>query len=284
LKVCVCVCWLRHACTNRVMDKASKKHQKLRENRKIQPKVECPSVHLIWERWHLRRWMGVALVLLAVPLSVLGLNRLLTVKHWDIEAPKAVQHDVSLWLGKQNLDFWHARSSLLREQILQRMPDVADVLLERQLPQYLHIQIRMRQALALWEDSEQKLYLVDEQGVIYRKVHHGEYVDLPLLRMPQKQVRAASHILMELKRDDARRWGQVSEMMAEAMGWRIDFAHQEQWLLPFGKKAVHNTAFLAQMLQGEPWSAGHWRIQSRLDDRWFVRPVHQKGGHPVGEG
>jgi len=266
------------------MAKASKKTRQLRGNRKRSPKLEPSASCSFREWWKIRRWLGVVLLLCTVPWSLLGLNRLLTVTHWDIEAPKSVQDDVSLWLRQQKLDFWHARPSWLREQILHQMPDVADVLLERHLPHHMHIQIRMRRALALWEDSGRKLYLVDEHGVIYRKVHHGEYVDLPLLRMSKQKVHAASQILVELKRDDARRWEQVSEMMMEATGWRMDFAHQEQWLLPFGKKAVHTTALLAQMLRSEPWSTGHWRIQSRLDDRWFVRPVHPKGGHPVGEG
>ncbi len=266
------------------MVKSSKKQRQLRGNRKKISKAELPSLRSFWERWHLRRCVGVVVLVLVISLSVMALNRLLTVEHWNIDAPEQVKADINRWLHQQPLDFWHARPVVLRQKILHKMPDVADVLLQRKLPHQLDIRVQMRQPLALWEDAQGVLHLVDGQGVVYRAIHHNEYVDLPLLRMPKTQVHAASRVLAAMKFADDARWAEVSEVMMETTGWRIDFSHQEQWLLPFGEKAVHNTALLAQMLQSEPWSVGRWRIQSRLNDRWFFRLAEQKRGHPVGKG
>jgi len=213
-------------------------------------------------------------------LVVLGgraLNKSLSVTHWNIEASPTIEHEMSAVLQAQNLDFWHTRPALLREKLLHTVPDLADVLIQRQWPDALNIQVRLRQRLGLWEDEHGHLYLVDEHGIPYRALRQGEDVNLPMLRMDKKYLQAASELLHALQFSSEKWFAWSSEIFTDGLEWKLNFNQGQQWLLPFASKSVHSTALLVEILEKSPWNKKKWRVNARMGRRWFFREArHQE--------
>jgi len=236
------------------------------------------------ERHH--HWKRYAMVTMAsftgiaiAALSIWSLNQALSVKHWNIHASTALKPQVEQVLSHmEKLDFWHARPSKVRAQILTHVPDIADVSIQRQLPDTLDITIIPRQPIALWLNPDVgNLYLVDEQGFAYRARQHGELLDLPILRMEQAQLSQACQWLVQLKTKHPHWFAQSSEIFAIYNGWKINLSAGQQWQLPLGQRAIDQTTQITTLLEQPRWHAGNWRIDTRLANRWFLRPATHEG-------
>ena len=245
--------------------------------RREQPVLKSPSSLRLGR--HI--WVVVLGLLLFTMLSVAGLralNQSLAVESWEIDASPLVQTHVNHALEQmESLDFLNSRPSLLRQKLLKEVPDLADVYIQRQLPNALSIHVVLRQAVALWQNDAGVLYLVDDKGEAYRPRVQGESIDLPVLRMPQKKLHAAIILLLALKKKSPEWFANSSEILAEDAGWRLNFSKGQQWLLPFGEKAVHNTALLSRIVQNVPWNTKVWRVDTRWGNRWFFRPARHEG-------
>ena len=156
---------------------------------------------LPWKKVCLTGAVSILLFIVSVA-SLWSFNQKVSIKHWDVYAPTSLKEDVSQALNNMAaLDFWHSRPALLHEQLLSRIPDLADIQIQRQLPDTLIIHAIPRQAIALWlnkdnhsknaNNKQAQLYLVDEHGIAYRALKHGEFSALPVLRMKQNQLIAS---------------------------------------------------------------------------------------------
>ncbi|MDQ6954506.1 MAG: FtsQ-type POTRA domain-containing protein [Mariprofundaceae bacterium] len=255
-------------------------------------------------RWLLRckqtLTVGVAgLLLCAVTLSGLwSLNQSLSIQQWNIYAAAPLKADIEQALQKmESLDFWHSRPAYLRQQLLSRIPDLADIHIQRQLPNTLIIHVTSRKAIALWFNKEAfnkgilaknqgssgntarqgQLYLVDESGIAYRPRKYGESSDLPVLRMKLAYLQAACQWLATLKRDQPQWFARSSELFATHDGWKLNLTAGQQWHLPFGLRGLQNINLLTNILKQPRWQAGHWCIDTRLENRWFLRPATHEG-------
>jgi len=227
----------------------------------------------------------ISLVLFTGALSgIWSLSQSLSIKHWDIYATAPLKADIEHALSDMNeLDFWHSRPALLRKALLNKIPDLADIQIQRQLPNSLVIHVTPRQAIALWfnkdggNKQQGQLYLVDEQGIAYRARKHGESSDLPVLRMQQKHLAAACQWLATLKKEQPQWFARSSELFASPTGWKLNLVAGQQWQIPFGPRGLKNIAQLIHILEQPRWHAGNWRIDTRLEKRWFLRPATHEG-------
>jgi len=241
----------------------------------------------------------ISLVLFVGALSgIWSLNQSLSIKHWDIYASTPLKADIEHALNDMDkLDFWHSRPALLRKQLLNKIPDLADIQIQRQLPSSLVIHVTPRQAIALWfnkvglnKDGGNKdgfnkntakqqgqLYLVDEHGTAYRARKHGESSDFPVLRMQQKHLVEACQWLATLKKEQPQWFARSSELFASPTGWKLNLVAGQQWQIPFGPRGLKNIAQLSNILKQPRWHAGNWRIDTRLENRWFLRPATHEG-------
>ncbi|MDQ6974478.1 MAG: hypothetical protein Q9M10_06300 [Mariprofundaceae bacterium] len=249
------------------------KHTIRANQRRLKPKAIIPSR---WQGQWKQGLAGIGMISLTGFLLFIGgraLNQILTVSHWHIDASPSIAKEISQVLSKQPLDFWHSRPMLLQQTLLHGIPDLAAIMIHRQLPDGLNIQVRLRQPIGLWEDDHAVLSLVDEKGDVYRPLKQGENVDLPMLRMPKNHLKEVSKILQILQ-SSSRKWSALnSEVFTSDLGWKINFNHGQQWLLPFGSKAVHNVALLSKIVEEPRWRDGQWRINTRINHRWFFRKV-----------
>jgi len=231
----------------------------------------------------------VSLVVLAGILSgAWSLNQNLSIKHWNIHAAAPLKADIEHALNNMDkLDFWHSRPALLREQLLNKVPDLAEINIQRQLPNTLVIHVTPRQAIALWlnkgevngkaSNEQGQLYLVDEQGIAYRARRHGESSDLPVLRMQQDHLVAACQWLATLKKEEPQWFARSSELFASHTGWKLNLIAGQQWQVPFGARGLKSILQLSSILKQPRWHSGNWRIDTRLENRWFLRPAAHEG-------
>jgi len=231
----------------------------------------------------------ISLVFVAAALSgVWSLNQSLSIKHWNIYAASPLKEDIAHALkGMDTLDFWHSRPAMLRTQLLNKLPDLADIQIQRQLPDTLLIHVSPRQAIALWmnknglnkanADKKGQLYLVDENGIAYRSRKRGESSDLPVLRIQQDQLVAACQWLATLKKEQPQWFARSSELFASHNGWKLNLVAGPQWHIPLWSRGLKNISQLSSILQQPRWHAGNWRIDTRLENRWFFRPATHEG-------
>jgi len=215
-------------------------------------------------------------------------NQKLSIKHWDIYASTALKKDISQVLNNmETLDFWHSRPALLHKKLLSRIPDLADIQIQRQLPDSLIIHTTPRQAIALWlnkntgnksaNNKQAQLYLVDKNGIAYRALKHGEFSDLPVLRMQENHLIAACQWLAALQKQQPQWFARSSELFALHTGWKLNLVAGQQWQIPFGTRGLKNISQLSNILKQPRWHAGNWRIDTRLENRWFLRPATHEG-------
>ncbi|MDQ6968083.1 MAG: FtsQ-type POTRA domain-containing protein [Mariprofundaceae bacterium] len=231
----------------------------------------------------------ISLIVLTAALSGLwSLNQKLSIKHWTIYAAAPLKADIEHALkGMKELDFWHSRPALLRTQLLDKVPDLADIQIQRQLPNRLVIHVTPRQAIALWSNKngfnkntnnkQEQLYLVDEHGIPYRARKHGEPSDLPVLRMQQNYLVAACQWLTALKKEQPQWFTRSSELFATPTGWKLNLVAGQQWHIPFGPRGLKDITQLSNILKQPRWHVGNWRIDTRLGNRWFLRPATHEG-------
>ncbi len=205
------------------------------------------------------------------------LNQRWSVAHWQIQGDAPLRAAIEQQLqAMAQRDFLSTRPELLRRQWLQRIPDLADVRITRVLPDRLQISAEARVPTALWQDEQNRLHLVDANGVAYRLLRKGESPDLPLLRLPAAELAEAHRMLTALGRQNRAYLALLSEVRAGGGHWRIYFSRGVSWLIPqVGGDAVIER--ITALLKQPRWRSGHWRVDARLASRWFLRPAGHGG-------
>ena len=243
--------------------------------RRVDPAVQKKARRRSLKR--IGRVFAFALIAALTTTSATWLNQKWSVANWDITAEAAIKQAIDMQLKNMaSRDFLSTRPDLLREQWLQRIPDLANVRITRLLPDRLQIQADARVPTALWQDERSRLHLFDSQGNAYRLLRKGESPDLPLLRLPQAQLATAHAMIVALAQNDAASLSALSEIRAGTGYWHIYFSRGESWLIPLSNEAAeiqHITSFLKQ----PRWKGRHWRVDARLASRWFIRPAGHGG-------
>lgn len=214
--------------------------------------------------------------------SVYGLNRYFTVSEWSIALDRPTHLPIEQMIGTEleqmpHLDFWHSRPALLREQLLANIPDLASVQIRRALPHALEIHATARVPVALWQQEAGKILLVDAHGHAYRQLDTHEDADLPVLRMSREHLAAAGRSLQRMQQSMPRFFAEVSEVFATGHDWKFNFSRGQQWLVSAEEMERNPFSSLSALFDKPRWQAGQWRIDMRIENRWFLRPARQEG-------
>jgi len=243
--------------------------------RRIDPVVQKEARHRSLQR--IGRVLMFGIVVTVSVSSAIWLNQKWSVTDWDIQADAPIKLAIEAQLKRMDSrDFLSTRPDLLRQQWLQRIPDMAAVRITRILPNRLTIQADARVPAALWQDEQSRLHLIDAQGDDYRLLRKGESPDLPLLRIPAQQLAAAHIVLATLAREDIQRYAALSEIRAGNSHWQIYFSRGVSWLIPQPgvSREIHQ---ISSLLKHPRWKGRHWRVDARLASRWFIRPAGHGG-------
>lgn len=205
------------------------------------------------------------------------LNEAMRINSWDIEGPETLQTAVDLELSheKDRLDLIHAWPARLRSELMQAIPDLADIRIARQLPDHLQLTVVARHPVALWQ-NDHNVWLVDGHGQPYRKLKAGESPDLPLFRVAEADLATSVQLLASLQAGNAKKVAQLSELRADEESWQLYFEHGELWMLS-KSDAGSEIARLTHILNNPRWKNGTWRIDARASSRWYLRPAPQGG-------
>jgi len=243
--------------------------------RRIRPE-EAQAARLKFRRRLARAFM-FSLMLSAGLSAGWWLNQSMSVRHWEIDADPMLKQAIHEQLETMaSRDFLHTQPFLLRRMWLAAIPDMAEVQVSRILPDALHIQAQPRVPVALWQDENNDLHLLDDHAMVYRQLRKGESPDLPLLRMDAGNLISAFRLLMSLQQHAAAQMPALSEIRTTGNDWQILFSGGESWLLPQGKEAAVIRR-LAGILKEPRWQHRNWRIDARAQSRWFIRPVRHGG-------
>jgi len=248
--------------------------RRIKEEVKVQRNIAYYQIFL--------RGFGACLLIAIATFGLYAMNQSLSITQWKITASAPIKAAIEAHLRQsETLDFWHSRPSALRQSILSAIPDIADVQIQRQLPHALLIHVTPRKSIALWQGklpqhTKEGLYLVDEHGTAYRTRQHGESFDLPVLRMTKEKLPEAASLLTHLNLKDNTWFTRLSELKAEPNGWKLNFDYGQQWFLAAGTDVQKNITSIQHLLSQPRWRAGHWRINTRMENRWFIRPAASK--------
>jgi len=243
--------------------------------RRADPAMQKQARHRSLKR--IGRFIAFGMIATLTTVSAMWLNQKWSVQHWDIRAEAPIKHAIEAQLkAMPSRDFINTRPDLLRQQWLQRIPDLAAVRITRILPDSLQIQADARVPAALWQDEQSRLHLFDAQGHAYRLLRKGESPDLPLLRMPETQLAAAHRMLATMAREDIKQLETLSEIRAGNRHWQIYFSRGVTWLIPRSNEglAIHH---ITSLLKQSRWKNRRWRVDARLASRWFIRPAGHGG-------
>jgi len=231
------------------------------------------------------RLRKLAAALLAPVLSMSGLmagawwlNDALRVQQWHVRGDAAVRPMSEAALQRMlagHNDLWHTWPSRLRASLLAELPDLADAQVSRRLDGVLEVRVVARKPVVLWWRDD-AVWLVDAEGHAYRPLRKGEWPDLPLLRMPEERLVRAIALLAQIQRAMPGRLARISEVHAEAEGWKIIMSRGEMWLLP-EQGAARRLRRLAEVLSRPRWRQRHFRVDARDDRRWYLRLAKQQG-------
>ena len=251
-----------------------------RKNRRLTPRSKSgwPQLSLSWKPGFRRA--GIAL-LVAGGLAVAGntVNQALSVQSWQIESadPFLRQAINKALAGMQPLDFLHSHPARLHDQLLAALPDLADIRIARHLPNRLDIVPVARFPVALLQQGE-TLKLVDNEGHAYESQRTGVAWDLPVLRVKQQHLPAAGRLLSQLREMDSDRFSRLSECrFVPPSSWNLYFEQGQRWLLE-AKSAQKRIPELLAMLNKPRWKNRAWRVDARMDSRWFFRNGNKYGG------
>ncbi len=208
--------------------------------------------------------------------SAIYMNNKFAVEHWQVKANPQLSKQIEQYLAeKESKAFWQTRASLLQRELLAGIPDIEALEIRRILPNGLQINAKARQPLALWENGESSVMLIDEQATAYRPLKRGEYQDLPILRLASNELPKAATLIQKIQAYDASRLGELSEVIVEDERWRLNFSYGEQW--QFHQAGIEQDLEQVIRLLATPrWSGGHWRMDARIPQRWFIRPARQE--------
>lgn len=221
------------------------------------------------------RALSLVVVLAALGSSALWLNEKWSTRVWEVSADEPIKAAIEAQLAAMpNKDFISMRPDRLRQQWLQSIPDLEAVRISRILPDRMRIQADARVPTALWQDEQGQLHLFDELGVAYRLLSKGESPDLPLLRVNQEQLPQAKRMLDAIAHDN--KLASLSEIRASNQYWQIYFSRGVSWLIPQNNE-VQVINHINRFMQQPRWHQRHWRVDARLQSRWFIRPAGQGG-------
>lgn len=205
------------------------------------------------------------------------LNQTMSVSQWKIDAAPALKRAIDDRLrAMTSRSFLQTRPALLRRQWLASIPDIAELKITRTLPDRLYVRAKARLPVALWQDEENTIHLLDAGGQAYRTLRKGETLDLPMLRMHEGRLKPAHALLMAIRRQRIRNIRSLSEIRATGGGWQVYFMQGEKWLLPRGGETAVIRR-LASILKQHRWQRQPWRVDARAQSRWFFRPARQEG-------
>ncbi len=225
----------------------------------------------------LLRGLVVGIAVVTAGAGVWKLNQTLSISYWNIDADTHLKTQIEAYLlKKKGASFWQTRASLVHDELVAQVPDIQYIKVSRILPDGLLIQAQARTPMALWKDEQVgQVMLVDEYGVPYRALQRGETLDLPFLRVAKGKIEAGIQVLLTLNKYDVRRLLRLSEVIASEQGWRLNFAKGEQWQIKASNMDIQVTQII-NILDMPRWSKGHWRIDARMSERWFIRPARQE--------
>ena len=228
-------------------------------------------------------WVVGSTIAVAASIStVLLLNRTFSVSEWQIEvvesSPSSLHGEINRSLASLEAhDFWSTRPATIRSQLLQALPDLEDLHVQRKLTGSLHLHAIARTPVALWKKQEGKIYLVDKHGLPYRQLTANEPADLPVLRMGESDIIEVAALLQQLRVVDPKRFAHVSELFAGNSSWKINFDQGQQWMISRNKNISNAITRVVALLDKPRWRSGHWRVDTRIKQRWFIRPTKHEG-------
>lgn len=113
---------------------------------------------------------------------------------------------------------------------IEELPWISSALVERVLPDKLHVTVAERKPYAVWQDH-QLLFLVDEDGRALEPVAPGEHQDLPRIIGADAAVNAKD-LFTELRKhpEVAKRFRSASRLASGR--WTIDLTTGQRLLLP----------------------------------------------------
>ncbi|MDX8388664.1 MAG: hypothetical protein R8M46_09080 [Ghiorsea sp.] len=224
--------------------------------------------------------LAVSVVVAVLVMGGLQLNQKLSVTYWDIEADAHVETQIKAYFAEQKeLDFWHTRASVIQDELIERIPDIKRLEVSRILPNGLLVKAKARAPIALWENrttnESGQVMLIDKDGIAYRVLSRGENLDLPIFRLAQDALGQASILVHQLLKANPSKAHALSEVIVAENEWRLNFAHGEQWQLK-EKNLKQDVNKVMEILVQPRWAQGHWRMDARIPQRWFVRPAKQE--------
>lgn len=258
-----------------IFSRRKKEAGNVRRKKKVQPVKRGKT-------W-LKPMRTIAVVFSAVAVvgfSAVKLNQEMTVTHWQIDSPEHIKKPIALYFAnKENFDFWHTRAAVVQGDLRAQITDIQRIEVSRILPDGLLIKATARQPIALWENVAAKankvVMLVDELGVAYRPILRGEQLDLPLFRLDASRLKTATAVLHHLSVNMPQRAQALSEVIVERQAWRLNFARGEQWQL--NQESLQDDLPKVLSILSQPrWARGHWRMDARIPERWFIRPAKQE--------
>jgi hypothetical protein len=226
---------------------------------------------------------GTVLVLGLTISALLFLNQTFRVSTWQIEVTRSnnsnhlKQQIDTVMKALPNYDFWSTRPGLLRAQLLEAVPDLENIHIQRTLTGSLHLHAIARTSIGLWQKEEGEVFLVDMHGMAYRPLLASETVDLPILRIDDRDIGEACALLQSMRSVQPAYFSRISELFATTNSWKINFNQGQQWMISRNQYISHSISKVSDLLEKPRWRSGHWRVDARAATRWFIRPTKQEG-------
>lgn len=228
------------------------------------------------------RGCGIVLAIGVAGAGAMLLNEQLRITAWNIDVnggnTVALQRQIdTVMQSLPDYDFWSTRPSALRERLLADVADLERIEISRTMIGSLHLIATPRTPVALWQNAEGDILLVDAHGKAYRKLEASEKADLPLFRMSASDIASATELIRALQASKPEFYAAVSELLGDGNNWKINFSHGQQWILPRSRNISYAINRVGNLLDNPRWRAGHWRVDARASTRWFIRPARQQG-------
>ncbi|MDX8395188.1 MAG: hypothetical protein R8K22_02105, partial [Mariprofundaceae bacterium] len=86
----------------------------------------------------------------------------------------------------------------------------------------------------------------------------------------------ACMMLVSLKQQQPQLFASISEVFLSGNNWHLNLNQGQQWLVQ-KDQAIQQINTLMTMLEQPRWQGRHWRVDMRMNTRWFLRPTSQEG-------
>lgn len=225
---------------------------------------------------------GTMLALAFTISALLLLNQAFRISTWEIETTGKSHGNLERQIDAAmkalpDYDFWSTRPGLLRTQLLEILPDLEDIRIQRMLTGSLHLHGIARTPVGVWQNEDGEIYMVDIHGTAYRPLQASEMADLPILRIRKADIGKACELLQTLQSAQPVHFSQISELLANSSSWKINFDQGQQWMISRHENISYSVSRVSDLLAKPRWRSGHWRVDARTDARWFIRPAGQEG-------